>query len=384
MGVLDGLRRHGDRLLAIGLVVAVWLETTRVGTGRDDEPIATTGFGEAVALLAAVLLAASLAWRTRLPLVALAAAIVAALVSLTGPVDGPITTVVAMMVATYSVGAHTSRRSALVGATGVACLLLIALGREFGDDLELADAALPFLLLGGPWLAGLAIRSRRERETALEQARIEHAEAAVVEERARIARELHDAVAHSIGVVVLQARGARRTMRTDPTSALDALDAIETTGTQALAEMRRLVGVLRQADDGMDLAPPASLRHLDALVERIRAAGLPVELTIEGTPVELAPGIDLSAYRIVQEALTNALAHAGPATASVLVRYAGDHLSLEIADTGVGAHRPDPGGQGLIGMRERVSLYDGRLETDIAPGGGFVIRARLPLASTPA
>ena len=204
----------------------------------------------------------------------------------------------------------------------------------------------------------------------------------MADERARIARELHDAVAHSIGVVVLQARGARKTMQSDPEAALEALDAIEATGTQALAEMRRLVGVLRQADDGMDLSPPPSLRHLDALVDRVRAAGLPVELTIEGTPIELAPGIDLSAYRIVQEALTNALAHAGPATASVRVRYDEDQLALEIADTGVGARQPDPSGHGLIGMRERVSLYDGRLETDVRPGGGFVIRARLPLTSS--
>lgn len=384
MNVQAELRRNGDRVLAIALVVAVWLETTYVGSGRDDEPIVTTPLGEAVALLAAVLLAASLAWRRRAPLVALALAIVAAVVSLTEPLDGPIITVIAMMAATYSVGAHTRERSALVGAAGLVCLLAVAVGKEITDEVELADAALPFLVLGGPWLAGLAIRSRRERETALEQSRHEQADAAVADERARIARELHDAVAHSIGVVVLQARGARRTMRTDPAAALGALDAIEATGTQALAEMRRLVGVLRQADDAMDLSPPPSLRHLDALVDRVRAAGLPVELTIEGTPIELAPGIELSAYRIVQEALTNALAHAGPATASVLVRYGEDHLALEIADTGAGARRPDPDGHGLIGMRERVSLYDGRLETDIRPGGGFVIRARLPLASTPA
>lgn len=384
MNVQAELRRNGDRVLATALVVAVWLETTYVGSGRDDEPIVTTPLGEAVALLAAVLLAASLAWRRRAPLVALALAIVAAVVSLTEPLDGPIITVIAMMAATYSVGAHTRERSALVGAAGLVCLLAVAVGKEITDEVELADAALPFLVLGGPWLAGLAIRSRRERETALEQSRHEQADAAVADERARIARELHDAVAHSIGVVVLQARGARRTMRTDPAAALGALDAIEATGTQALAEMRRLVGVLRQADDAMDLSPPPSLRHLDALVDRVRAAGLPVELTIEGTPIELAPGIELSAYRIVQEALTNALAHAGPATASVLVRYGEDHLALEIADTGAGARRPDPDGHGLIGMRERVSLYDGRLETDIRPGGGFVIRARLPLASTPA
>ncbi len=362
--------------------MAIWFETTRLGVTRDDDPIVVTAIGEGAALLTAVLLAASLAWRRSTPLLPMALTIPTALVSLTEPLDGPITTAVAMMVATYSVGAFTVGRRAMVGAAGLIVLLAIAVSRELGPDLEPADAALPFLLLGGPWLAGLAMRSRREREIVLERARVEDADAAVVDERARIARELHDAVAHSIGVVVLQARGARRTLRTDPAAALDALDAIEATGTQALAEMRRLVGVLRQSDDGMDLSPPPSLRHVDALVDRVRAAGLPVELTIEGTPVELAPGIDLSAYRIVQEGLTNALAHAGPATATVLIRYGGADLTLEIADTGVGAARTGPGGHGLIGMRERVSLYDGRLETDTRPGGGFVIRARLPLESS--
>ena len=381
MDAIAVLRRHGDRLLAIALVVGVWLETTRIGISRDDEPILVTPVAEAVSLLAGVLLAASLAWRQRAPLVVLGLAIVTSVVSLVEPLDGAITVVIAMMVATYTVGAHTRGQTAIAGAVGLAILLAVNLGREIHPDLEVGDIAVPFLLLGGPWLAGLAIRSRREREVALEAARVEEAGAAVADERARIARELHDAVAHSIGVVVLQARGARKTLRTDPEAALEALDAIEATGTQALTEMRRLVGVLRQSDDGVDLSPPPSLRHLDALVDRVRAAGLPVELTIEGTPIDLAPGIDLSAYRIVQEALTNALAHAGPATASVHVRYEVDQLSLEIADTGVGAAGAHPAGHGLIGMRERVSLYQGRLETDVRPGGGFVIRARLPLTT---
>ena len=382
MNAIAVLRRHGDRLLAVVLVVAVWLETTRIGVSRDDEPIVTTPAGVAVALLAAILLAASIAWRQQAPLLALALANVTAAVWLVEPQDAPITVIIAMMVATYSVGAHASGPSAIAGVVGLAVLLAINVGRELRTDFELADAALPFLLLGGPWLAGLAMRSRREREAALDAALVEEADAAVADERARIARELHDAVAHSIGVVVLQARGAKRTMQSDPEAALEALDAIEATGTQALAEMRRLVGVLRHADDGMDLSPPPSLRHLDALVDRVRAAGLPVELTIEGTPIDLAPGVDLSAYRIVQEALTNALAHAGPATASVRIRYEENLLALEIADTGVGARQPDLAGHGLIGMRERVSLYDGRLETDVRPGGGVVIRARLPLTTS--
>ncbi len=290
MDAIAVLRRHGDRLLAIALVVGVWLETTWIGISRDDEPILVTPVAETVSLLAGVLLAASLAWRQRAPLVVLGLAIVTSVVSLVEPLDGAITVVIAMMVATYTVGAHTRGQTAIAGAVGLAILLAVNLGREIHPDLEVGDIAVPFLLLGGPWLAGLAIRSRREREVALEAARVEEAGAAVADERARIARELHDAVAHSIGVVVLQARGARKTLRTDPEAALEALDAIEATGTQALTEMRRLVGVLRQSDDGVDLSPPPSLRHLDALVDRVRAAGLPVELTVEGTPIDLAPG----------------------------------------------------------------------------------------------
>ncbi len=376
------LRRYGDRLLAISLVLGIWLETTGVGASLDDEPSQATPEAMVVALLAAVLLAASLAWRRQAPLLPLAMAIVVAVVAIGEPLDGPVTVVLAMMVATYTVGAYTRERSAIAGLVGLAVLLAVAVAREATDEFELADAALPVLVLGGPWLAGLALRSRQERETLLEQARLDHAEAAVAGERARIARELHDAVAHSIGVVVLQARGARRTMTADPAAAIEALDAIESTGTQALVEMRRLVGVLRQPDEEVDLSPPPSLRHLEAMVDRVRAAGLPVEVAIEGTPVALAPGVDLSAYRIVQEALTNALAHAGPATATVRVRYGDDHLALEIADTGTGVRQPDAAGHGLIGMRERVSLYEGRLETDVRPGGGFVIRARLPLTTT--
>jgi signal transduction histidine kinase len=159
------------------------------------------------------------------------------------------------------------------------------------------------------------------------------------------------------------------------------LDTIEATGSAALAEMRRLLGMLRRDDDEIVLAPQPSLRHLDALAAQIREAGLPVELSVEGDPVDLPPGIDLSAYRIVQEALTNALKHAGPATARVVVRYGENDLELEVADTGVGAGQGDGAGQGLVGMHERVSLYGGKIEAGPRDGGGFAVRARLPLDS---
>jgi signal transduction histidine kinase len=204
---------------------------------------------------------------------------------------------------------------------------------------------------------------------------------AVAEERLRIARELHDVVAHAISVIVLQARGGRRSLAMDPDETRQALDTIEATGSEALAEMRRLLGMLRRDDEEIALAPQPSLRHLDSLASQVREAGLPVEVSIEGEPVELSPGVDVSAYRIVQEALTNALKHAGPATARVIVRYGDHHLELEIADTGVGANAGGEEGHGLAGMRERVSLYGGNIDSGPRDGGGFAVKARLPLVS---
>jgi signal transduction histidine kinase len=232
------------------------------------------------------------------------------------------------------------------------------------------------------------MRYQRDRERTLERLTVdlerereEKARTAVAEERVRIARELHDVVAHAISLIVLQARGGRRSLATDPAETLEALDTIEATGSQALAEMRRLLGMLRTDDEQIALAPQPSLRYLDALAAQVGEAGLAVDLSVEGEPIELPPGVDLSAYRIVQEALTNALKHAGPATARVVVRYRENDLELEITDTGLGAGASDGEGHGLVGMRERVSLYGGKIEAGPQDGGGFAVRARLPMES---
>jgi len=370
------LRRHGDRLLALTLVAGVAIQTSLTFGVQGDDAMSPR---DVLALALTLLLAASLAWRRRAPLVVLGLAIAAAAVSVTAPVDAPVALVVALTVATYSVGANATGRAAVFGGVGVGVLIAVAVAKDLGPDQDINDVAVPALIFGMPWLAGLSLRSRREREAALEGLRAEHASAAVADERARIARDLHDAVAHSMGVIILQARGARRTFRTDPGAALEALDAIETTGTEALAEMRGLVGVLRDDGQQMALAPPPSLRHVASLVATVREAGLPVDLSIEGTPVGLPAGMDASAYRIVQEALTNALAHAGPATANVVIRYGTDDLDLEIGDTGVGPRDDRADGHGLTGMRQRVSFHDGRLEVGPRPGGGFMVRASLPL-----
>jgi signal transduction histidine kinase len=300
--------------------------------------------------------------------------------------DAATTPAIAIVLAVYSAGAHTNGLRAWMGGLGAAALIAANVAEQF----SLGDLLFVALIVGGAWLAGRAMRYRREREHALERLTVdlerereEKARAAVAEERVRIARELHDVVAHAISVIILQARGGRRSLATHPGETREALDTIEATGSEALAEMRRLLGMLCRDDEEIALAPQPSLRYLDTLAAQVREAGLPVDLSIEGDPIELPPGVDLSAYRIVQEALTNALKHAGPATARVAVRYRENDLELEIADTGLGtgASDGDGGGHGLAGMRERVSLYGGKIEAGPRDGGGFAVRARLPLDS---
>ena len=219
----------------------------------------------------------------------------------------------------------------------------------------------------------------RERRVQLaERERDLVAREAVVEERARIARELHDAIAHNVSMMVVQAGAERRVLDETTGSTKEVLVTIERIGRGALTEMRRLVGMLR-SDGGDPLAPQPGLDDLPSLVERVREAGLPVELHVDGDRRELPVGIELSAYRIVQEALTNALKHAGQARASVHVRYGRDSLELEIVDDGPGAQAPVvSGGHGLVGMRERVALYGGRLDAGRRPTGGFAVRVLLP------
>jgi signal transduction histidine kinase len=218
-----------------------------------------------------------------------------------------------------------------------------------------------------------AARAERERE--------ERAHAAVADERARIARELHDVVGHSVSVMTVQASGVRRLLRPDQQRERDALLIVERTGREALAEMRRMVGVLRRPEEGPVLAPQPSLEHLDRLVEQAREAGLPVELRVEGDAFQLPAGVDLTAYRLVQEGLTNALKHAGATRAEVVVNYSDGALEVVVSDDGRGVGSDDGGGHGLVGMRERVSVYGGELDAGPRPEGGYRLRARLPLAS---
>jgi signal transduction histidine kinase len=381
------IRIYGDWALALGLAVLMQLEVWTIDPSRDAASEAFSTAERAVAAGVGLAFTLALGWRRRAPLVVLAGwAIATSVLANVLPVlDTATTPAVALVVAAYSAGAHTEGVRAAIGAAGVAALIAANVAEQF----SLGDLLFITMILGGAWLAGQAMRYRRQREKALKQLTVdlerereEKARAAVAEERVRIARELHDVVAHAISVIVLQARGGRRSLATDPEETREALDTIEATGSQALAEMRRLLGMLRRDDEEIALAPQPSLRHLDALAAQVRQAGLPVELSVEGEPTELPPGVDLSAYRIVQEALTNALKHAGPATARVIVRYGKDDLELEIADTGADVGAGDGEGHGLVGMRERVSLYGGKIAAGPRDGGGFAVRARLPLDST--
>jgi signal transduction histidine kinase len=382
------VRIYGDWVLALVLAVLFQIEVWTIDPSHPPGDVGTEVFSSterAVAASAGLILMLSLAWRRRAPLVVLGVAIATSVVAnVVGVLHEATTPAIALVVAVYTVGGHTSGLRAAVGGLGTAALIAVNVAEQF----SLGDLLLIAMILGGAWLAGRAIRYRRERERILERLTIdlerereEKARAAVAEERVRIARELHDVVAHAISVIVLQARGGRRSLATDPGETREALDMIEATGSEALAEMRRLLGMLRRDDEEIALAPQPSLRYLDALAAQVREAGLPVDLSVEGEPTELPPGIDLSAYRIVQEALTNALKHAGPATARVVVRYRENDLELEIADTGAGASASDGEGHGLAGMRERISLYGGKIEAGPRDGGGFAVRARLPLDS---
>jgi signal transduction histidine kinase len=244
------------------------------------------------------------------------------------------------------------------------------------------------LIFGGPWLLAFVLGTRtqqtrelRERAERAERERERLASEAVAEERARIARELHDVVAHSVSVMVVQAAGVRRLLKSEQEREREALLVVERIGREALTEMRRMLGVLRASGDVAALAPQPGMEHIDKLVEQARRAGMTVELEVVGEPVQLPTGLDLSAYRIVQDGLTNVLKHGEEAKARVRVRYRADEIELEVVDeseTATSAVTDD--GHGLAGMRERVAVYGGEFEAGPREEGGFRVLARLPLA----
>jgi signal transduction histidine kinase len=292
---------------------------------------------------------------------------------------------VAVLFMAYAMGAYTT------GTAAIAAPLILGIGMVIivtsFDQQVFTDFIFPTAFVLVAWLAGRGLRTRARLTEELHEAAAQAREAhelrvarAAAEERRRIAREMHDVVAHSVSVMVVQAGGARRILERDPRRAVEAAAHIEDVGRAALTEMRRLLGVMHHGEEETGRAPQPTLRELDGLIERSRAAGLPVTLAIEGTPKPLPPGKDLAAYRVVQEALTNAIKHAGAAPTSVTVRWEPACLELEIVDRGPSAMNGSNGsGHGLVGMEERMRLYDGSLRAGPATGGGFEVVARLPL-----
>ncbi|WP_369391014.1 sensor histidine kinase [Streptomyces sp. CG1] len=306
----------------------------------------------------------------------------------------------AMLVITYTVAAIGSRWASrlalavsLVAAT-VAQMRWPTPHSSFAGQIAITVfQTVPFALA---WVLGDSMRTRRayfaqleERAARLEKEREAQSKVAVAAERARIARELHDVVAHNVSVMVVQADGAAYVLDTAPDQAKKALETISSTGRQALAEMRRLLGVLRTGEhqESGEYVPQPDVEQIDDLIEKCRTSGLPVDFKVEGTPRPLPSGVELTAYRIVQEALTNTRKHGGPnAGASVRLVYFDDGLGLLIEDDGKGAPHElyeeggaDGQGHGLIGMRERVGMVGGTLDAGPRPGGGFRISALLPL-----
>jgi signal transduction histidine kinase len=356
-----------DLLLAAGLFAVAVAEVlgATLAEGVVEGPLA-------INLAAAALTTLPIAWRRRAPTtVALVVFGTVAARAFAWPPLEIYPPVIASLVAIYSVAAYARLSEGLVAFALLALALAVAADRGSGGDA--APELVPSVILAAVVFAvGRVARIRHERALAVERA----ATRSAAEERARLARELHDAVSHSLASIVMQAGGAQEVLRGDPERAGTALGSIERTAREGLVEMRRLLGLL--GDETAPREPQPGLDGLDGLVTSARGAGLEVEASVEGIPRKLPAGVDLSAYRIVQEALTNAMKHAGRCRARVVVRYDADAVELEILDDGSGNGGPPGAGRGLAGMRERVALLGG--EFTAGPSDpGFRVHARLPV-----
>ncbi len=359
MAAATGKRRWAvDSVLALlAMAVELWL---LAGDG-DASP-------RAIALTVAA--ASALAARRAAPLPVLGVALASAVAIVAG---GEAPAGLCILVALYTVAVERPRRESLAALAPTAAIVtaLSIVNTDPGDSaLAGAIASLPPTL--GIWGLGAYVRARRDEREQL--ARI-----AVHEERAAIARELHDIVAHSVTVMLLGVRGARDVLRTSPDVADDTLARVEASGERSLDELRRLLGLLRRPDGAVDSRPQPSLDALDELVAGYRDAGLPVRLAVTGERRPLPEGVEVSVYRIVEEALTNALRHADPAAVAVTLAFRGSRLDVEVVDDGAAPTGSRADGHGVLGMRERVALLGGELETGRRPGGGYRVAARLPV-----
>lgn len=369
-----------DRWIAAGLIVAAQV----VYWTGDVFP----GLPKGAAVLLSIAIPLTVAFRRRWPFASGSAAVLlTSLIFLLGGNNYSVPIFIAWACGLYALSVWTDTR-AFVAALGIVFAgNLIAAA---GPKVELSNAMF-FTIVPGIAMV-ITRRAVRERQlladalTAkaelLEREHEMREQETLAEERARIARELHDLVAHNVSVMVVQAGVERHSLPEDQAATRETLSSIEQAGRQALVEARRLLGVLRQGGEAEGLEPQPSLSQVEALVKQVERAGLPVTLNVEGEPVALPAGVDLCAYRIVQEALTNALKHAGPAHAEVSLRYGTGGLDIDVSDDGRGSGSTNGSGagHGLIGMRERVALYGGQLETGPRAGGGFQVHAHLPLA----
>ncbi|MFE0649529.1 sensor histidine kinase [Streptomyces sp. NPDC059534] len=335
---------------------------------------------------AAALTALPLVLRRRFPLTVYWVVTVAAVLLHLGDTADDATTVTfaSGLVAAYSAAMYSPHRKAVAGSllAGVLLYAVFPLVPDVESDL------VPVLVLLPVALASHGVHLWRERERALRAEREEDLRGAVEAERARIARELHDVVTHNVSMMTIQAGAARTVLATSPDLAREAMLAVEAAGRTALSELRHVMGLLTMAADGpdpatdVDLAPQPGLDRLTELTDRVRSSGVPVALEVRGTPVPLPSGMDLAAYRVVQEALTNVVKHAAGARVSVTVAYAADRLEVEVSDTGGRPRRsPEPtpgGGHGLLGLRERLAVYGGTLRAERRPHGGYLVRAEIP------
>jgi signal transduction histidine kinase len=323
----------------------------------------------------------SLAWRRRYPLTVLAVSTIAvAVYSLLGYVNGA--ALIAPILALYAVASQVSARRAAVAAVATLAVLMTvtAANNPFGRISGGGFDIIPFMVAAALF-AGIAVANRRAYVASIQDRAEQDARRRIDEERLRIARELHDVVAHTMATINVQAGVAAHVLPTKPEAAADALAAIKTASKEGLRELRAILNLLRQADDADPVQPAPGLAQLDALVEGTRRAGLPITLTVTGAPYPLPAAVDLAAYRIVQESLTNVIRHAGPAAATVSVSYHPHELGIDVTDTGHGppASAGSTAGHGQAGMRERAASVGGTVQAGPRPGGGYQVAARLPV-----
>ncbi len=379
----------GARPLLADTLLAVVLTGLGIGGLFATYPLGSERHADAVGAILVVGGHLPLAWRRRRPLTVMWVA--GSATWLFWVLDYRSNFHFALLVAVYSGVAHSSdRRKAWVtsGALAAISAVVILVGITLEeDDVGLGTLVAMMAILGVAVSMGDGVRNRRAYLRELEDKaarsdaeRIAEAQRAAAAERTRIARELHDVVAHSVSVMVVQAGAARRVLDKDRAQAILALENIEQTGRESLTEMRRVLGVLRDPDEAVSMSPQPMLDEFSGLIESCSAPGLEVELHVEGEARRLGAGLELAGYRIVQEALTNVMKHAGPAKVQVNLMYLPNELKVEVVDNGRGASA-DSGaiGNGLLGMRERVDLFGGELHTGPARGGGFRVRASLPL-----